>query len=177
MDNITAGLKNTITGLKLLILDVDGVLTDGSINYSDDGTEFKSFNVRDGHGIKLLMRAGVDCAIITARSSEVVNVRAKDLGIRHVFQGQKEKLGAFKEVLSASGLKACECAYMGDDLIDLPVMRAVGLSAAPKDAVWEVAEFVDIVTEAPGGRGAVRELTEIILKLSGKWDEVTARYQ
>ena len=176
MKKIDESLKAKIERIKLLILDVDGVLTDGSINYIDDGREFKSFNVKDGHGIKLLMRAGVEVALITARESNVVAIRAKDLGITDLYQGKKEKLGAYEDILEKKGLAAYETAYIGDDLIDLPVLRRVGFSAAVSDAVDEVKESVDYVTERAGGRAAVRELTDLILKAKGLWDTVTERY-
>ncbi len=176
MKNIDDEILEKIKRIKLLILDVDGVMTDGSINYTDDGREFKSFDVKDGHGIKLLMRSGVEVALITARESNVVAIRAKDLGIKDVYQGRKEKLGAFEEILANKGLSADETAYMGDDLIDLPVLRRAGFCAAVADATDEVKEAVDYVAKRPGGRGAVRELTDLILKAKGRWDEVTARY-
>jgi 3-deoxy-D-manno-octulosonate 8-phosphate phosphatase (KDO 8-P phosphatase) len=176
LKNIDENLKAKIERIKLLILDVDGVLTDGSINYLDDGREFKSFDVKDGHGIKLLMRAGVEVALITARESNVVAIRAKDLGITDVYQGKKEKLGAYEDILAKKGFKADETAYIGDDLIDLPVLRRAGFSASVSDAVVEVKESVDYVTERAGGRGAVRELTDLILKTKGLWETVTARY-
>ena len=165
-----------IERVKLLILDVDGVLTDGSINYTDDGREFKSFDVKDGHGIKLLMRTGIGVAMVTARESEAVALRARDLGVEDLYQGQKEKLGAFEAILKKRGLSAGECAYVGDDLIDLPVLRRVGFSVAVADAVDEVKEAADYVTGAGGGRGAVRETAELIMKVQGSWGEVTERY-
>ncbi len=176
MTSLDDSLIEKIKRIKLLILDVDGVLTDGSINYTDDGREFKSFDVKDGHGIKLLMRSGVEVALITARESNVVAIRAKDLGIKDVYQGRLEKLGAFEEILANKGLDADETAYAGDDIIDLPVLRRAGFSVAVQDAVEEVKQRVDHVTERPGGRGAVRELTDLILKVQGRWDEVTGRY-
>ena len=176
MMSLDDNLIEKIKRVKLLILDVDGVLTDGSINYTDDGREFKSFDVKDGHGIKLLMRSGIDVALITARESNVVAVRAKDLGINDVYQGRKEKLGAFEEILAGKGLSADETAYAGDDIIDLPVLRRAGFSVAVQDAVEEVIKAVDYVTERPGGRAAVRELTDLILKVQGSWADVTARY-
>ena len=169
-------LRKKAAKIKLLILDVDGVMTDGSINYTDSGDEFKSFNVKDGHGIKLLMRTGTMVALITARSSNVVTHRAKDLGIEHLIQGAKEKLPAFEGLIKELGLTSDEVAYMGDDLVDLPVIRRVALSGAPLDAVKEVREAVDIVTTAHGGKGAVREFAELIIRGLGKFDELTARY-
>lgn len=176
MKSLDDSLIEKIKRIKLLILDVDGVLTDGSINYTDDGREFKSFDVKDGHGIKLLMRSGVEVALITARESNAVAVRASDLGIKDVYQGRKEKLRAYEEILSNKGLSADETAYVGDDIIDLPVIRRAGFSAAVADAVGEVIEAVDYVTTRPGGRAAVRELTDLILKAQGSWADVTARY-
>ncbi|MBE9531682.1 MAG: HAD-IIIA family hydrolase [Proteobacteria bacterium] len=176
MKEIDENLREKIKRVKLLILDVDGILTDGSINYTDDGREFKSFDVKDGHGIKLLMRGGIDVALITARESNVVAIRAKDLGITDVFQGKKEKLSTFEDIVANKGLEVESVAYIGDDLIDLPVLRRVGLSASVSDAVSEVKEVVDYVTDKPGGRGAVRELTDMILKVQGLWQELTERY-
>jgi len=163
--------------IKLLILDVDGVLTSGSITYSDDGREYKSFNVRDGHGIKLLMRAGIEVAVITARSSAIVERRCRELGIERLYQGALTKLTVYEELLLELGLEPIETAYVGDDLIDLPVLVRAGFSAAPCDAAGEVRSVVDCVTKAAGGAGAVREVVEIILKIQGKWEEVTERYR
>ena len=163
--------------VKLLILDVDGVMTDGSIVYNDRGEESKSFNVRDGHGMKLLQRGGVDCALITARTSDVVLHRARNLGIELVYQGAFDKLKAYEDILKKTGLATNQTAYVGDDVIDLPILKRVGFSVAVSDAVTEVKERVDYVTEAQGGRGAVREVVEIILKARGTWDELMSRYQ
>lgn len=162
--------------VKLLILDVDGVMTDGSIVYNDRGEESKSFNVRDGHGMKLLQRGGVDCALITARTSEVVLHRARNLGIELVYQGAFDKLKAYEDILKKTGLAPNQTAYVGDDVIDLPILKRAGFSVAVSDAVTEVKERVDYVTEAQGGRGAVREVVEIILKARGTWDELMSRY-
>ena len=165
-----------VRGIKLVIFDVDGVLTDGRIIYDDDGKETKSFDVKDGHGIKLLMRAGINAAIITARESKVVVHRAKNLGIELVYQGRKDKLEAFEEILEKTGLKPSETAYVGDDIIDLPVIRRAGFSAAVSDAVDEVKKRVDYVAGRPGGRGAAREVAEVILKTQGKWEEILKGY-
>jgi 3-deoxy-D-manno-octulosonate 8-phosphate phosphatase (KDO 8-P phosphatase) len=174
------GLKKEILEkvmpVKLLILDVDGVLTDGSIIYNDEGLESKHFNVRDGHGLKLLSRGGVDCALITARKSEVLSHRARDLGIELVYQGARDKLKAYEDILKKMNLAPQETAYVGDDVVDLPVLTRAGFSVAVCDAVKEVKERVDYVTERPGGRGAVREVVEIILKAKGMWDELMKRY-
>jgi 3-deoxy-D-manno-octulosonate 8-phosphate phosphatase (KDO 8-P phosphatase) len=176
-EDFTEGIIKKVRSVKLLVLDVDGVLTDGRITYTDDGRELKSFNVRDGHGIKLLMRAGVECAVITARDSVIVERRCKELGIERLYQGATTKLGVYEELIAACGLDPTETAYVGDDLIDLPVLRRVGFSCAPMDAVAEVKGVVDCVTKALGGGGAVREVVEIILKIQDKWEGVTERYR
>ncbi len=165
-----------IRPVKLLILDVDGVMTDGSIVLDSDGRETKSFNVKDGHGIKLFMRAGLNVALITARSSEVVSNRAAELGITMVHQGATDKLSAFLEILEELSLAPAETAYIGDDIIDLPVLKRVGFSLTVADAVAEVIERVDYVTASKGGRGAVREAVEVILKAQSKWEGTLAPY-
>ncbi|MBI5642438.1 MAG: HAD family hydrolase [Deltaproteobacteria bacterium] len=162
--------------IKLLIFDVDGVLTDGRIIYNDEGQETKVFDVRDGHGIKLLMRAGIESAIITARESKVVEHRAANLGIELVFQGAKNKVAALDEILQKRPVRLDEIAYMGDDIIDLPVLKRVGLALTVADAVDEVRDRVDFVTSRPGGRGAAREVAELLLKTQGKWDEILQNY-
>jgi len=169
-------LAGKLRKLKLLILDVDGVLTDGGIIYAGADTELKAFNVKDGHGIKLLKRAGVECAVITSRSSAAVGRRTNELGIELVYQGELDKLRAYDDILLKTGLSASETAYMGDDVVDLPVIARAGFSAAPADAVAEVRERVDFVAAAAGGRGAVREVAELILKSQGRWDELMGRY-
>jgi len=162
--------------IKLLLLDVDGVLTDGSIIYTHSGTEMKAFSTKDGFGIRLLQEAGVEVGVITARSSEAVQRRAQDLKLAHVYQGVRNKIEAFDKILSEQGLSAQEIAYMGDDWLDLPLLIRVGLSAAPADAVAEVRESVHYVTASPGGRGAVREICDLLLKEGGHWQTVAGRY-
>ena len=176
MPEVSQELASRIRAVKLVVFDVDGVLTDGRIIFSNSGEETKLFDVKDGHGIKLLMRSGIDVAIITARESDVVRRRARDLGITHVFQGMKDKKMALEELVKASGVTPDAMAYMGDDIIDLPVLKRVAFSAAVADAVSEVIERVDFVAKRPGGRGAARELAELILKVQGKWDEVMKAY-
>lgn len=176
MPEVSRELADKIMAVKLVVFDVDGVLTDGRIIFSNSGEETKLFDVKDGHGIKILMRMGIDVAIITARESEVVRRRAKDLGITHVFQGIKDKKMSLEALVKASGVTPGEMAYMGDDIIDLPVLKRVAFSAAVADAVDEVRERVDYVAQKPGGRGAARELAELILKVQGKWDEVMKLY-
>ncbi|MBE9529147.1 MAG: HAD hydrolase family protein [Proteobacteria bacterium] len=152
-------------------------MTDGSIIYSSGGGETKAFNVKDGHGIKLFKKAGLDVAIITARTSEVVERRAADLGVKLLYQGATDKLVVFKEILEIKSLDPSETAYIGDDVIDLPVLKRVGLSATVADAVEEVLSSVDYVATLSGGRGAVREVVELILKSQGLWDGLMKRYR
>ncbi|HPX19102.1 MAG TPA: HAD-IIIA family hydrolase [Deltaproteobacteria bacterium] len=162
--------------IKYLVLDADGVLTDCRLYYTDDGQEIKSFNVRDGHGIKLLMRAGIGVAIITGRYSKAVEHRAKDLQIEYLVQGAKDKKAALLNFSQQVGVGPEEMAYMGDDVVDLPAMALCGMSIAPSDAADMVRERADIVTSTRGGHGAVREAAEIILKRLGLFDKVMERY-
>lgn len=161
--------------IELLLLDVDGVLTDGSVVYADDGTELKRFHVRDGTGLKLWRAAGKRSVIVSGRKSVAVERRAAELGIDPVLQGRDDKLAAFAEVLAATGLRADQVCAIGDDLPDLPVLRRCGLAVAVADACAEVRTAAHYVTAAPGGRGAVREAIEWLLKAAGRWDELTAR--
>ncbi len=165
-----------LTKIKLLLLDVDGVMTDGRIIYDNDGGEAKAFDVKDGHGLKLVQRAGIQVGIITGRQSAVVDRRAAELGIDLVYQGVKDKRLPFKEILEKLTLTPEEIAYVGDDIVDLPVMRQVGFAATVADAVDDVKLFADMVTKCPGGRGAVREICDFILKESGRWSSVTRHY-
>ena len=169
-------INDKVKHIKLLLLDVDGVMTDGKITIDDNGIESKSFNVRDGHGIKLLQRGGVRVGIITGRSSEVVKYRASELGITIVYQGIKNKLEAYEKILLHEGLKNVDVAYVGDDIVDLPVLRKVGFSVAVADAVEDIVSHVDYVTKHHAGAGAVREVTELILKGCQRWNEITGRY-
>ena len=162
--------------IKLLLLDVDGVMTDGRIIFLNDGGEAKAFDVKDGHGLKLIQRAGIKVGIITGRQSDIVARRAAELGIELVYQGAKDKMQPFMEILEKLGLKASEVAYVGDDLVDLPVMRLVGFSATVADASDDIKPYVDLVTSRPGGRGAVREVCDLLLKQSSLWTSVTSRY-
>ena len=168
--------KEKLTHITLLVLDVDGVLTDGKIIYSDSGDEIKAFNVRDGHGLKLLMRAGMEVIFLTGRESRVVLHRAQDLGVGSVYQKVLNKLEVYETILKERGLADEQIAFVGDDLVDIPVLRRVGFSAAVSDAIEEVKEIVDYVTDKKGGEGAVREICELLLKGQDKWKEVTKRY-
>jgi 3-deoxy-D-manno-octulosonate 8-phosphate phosphatase (KDO 8-P phosphatase) len=162
--------------IKILVLDVDGVLTDGSIYISDQGYEMKAFNSRDGHGIKLLQRAGIETAIITGRVSRALKHRTEELGIRHVYQNAKDKKDAILKLSSELGIETKEMAYMGDDVVDIPAMALCAISFAPCDAMDIVKERADFVTKLSGGKGAVREAIEVILKKEGLYDEVMNRY-
>jgi 3-deoxy-D-manno-octulosonate 8-phosphate phosphatase (KDO 8-P phosphatase) len=169
-------MKDRIAPVKLLILDVDGVLTDGRIVFDSNGVESKFFNVKDGHGIKLLQRAGMAVAIISGRKSQVVANRAAELGIAHLYQNALDKLVPYHDLLGKTGLRDDQVAYMGDDVIDLPLLRRVGFAAAPADAIPDVLNHVHYVTRSRGGWGAVREVCDLILKGQGHWHTVTARY-
>lgn len=176
MEISAQALVEKLRPIKLVIFDVDGVLTDGRIIYDNAGVETKAFDVKDGHGIKLLMRCGIDVGIITARESNVVAVRAANLGIGIVFQGMKDKLKAFEEILRTTGLAPSQIGYVGDDIIDLPVIRRAGFSASVADGVSEVRERVDYIAQKKGGCGAAREICELVLKAQGHWDAVIAGY-
>jgi len=162
--------------IRLLLLDVDGVLTDGTITYTHEGTEIKSFHTRDGFGLRLLQEAGVEVGLITARSSAAVRRRAEDLKLTHVYQGCRNKIEAYRELLDKLDLQEKEIAYMGDDWLDLPLLTRVGLSVSVADGAHEVRQVVDYVTSRPGGRGAVRELCDLIIAAKGKQEELLARY-
>ncbi len=153
--------------IKLLLLDVDGVMTDGSIILDSRGNETKAFHVRDGHGIKLVQKAGIVVGIITGRSSEVVNIRARELGITEVHQGAHDKMVVYDSVISKYGLRDEEVAYIGDDAVDLSILKRVGLAAVVADADPSVKPHVDLVTRTQGGRGAVREVINLILEKRG----------
>ncbi len=162
--------------VRLLLLDVDGVLTDGTIVYTGDSGESKGFNTRDGFGLRLLQGGGVEVGLITARTSEAVRRRAADLGLTHVYQGRGDKLAVYEEILAASGLRPLQTAYMGDDWMDLPLLGRVGLALAPADAVAEVRQRVHYVTEQGGGHGAVREACDLLLEARGGLAPALARY-
>jgi 3-deoxy-D-manno-octulosonate 8-phosphate phosphatase (KDO 8-P phosphatase) len=156
--------------LQLLALDVDGVLSDGRLYYTDQGEEFKSFNIRDGLGIKLLQRAGITVAIITGRTSAMVAKRAAELGIAHVIQGREDKLEALQDLCRNLQIELPNVAYMGDDLPDRKAIMAVGLGATVADAASDVAAIADWQSKLPGGQGAVRELAETWLRSLNLWD-------
>lgn len=169
---IHAAAKN----IELLILDVDGVLTDGSITLDNDGNEYKSFYVRDGHGIRMLLKAGIRVALITGRVSKVVARRAAELGITEVYQKSHDKRVAYRKLLQKYDLADSAVAYVGDDIVDIPVMKRVGLPIAVADAAAEVKELAVLITENRGGRGAVREVSDLLLKARGLWPALFNEY-
>jgi 3-deoxy-D-manno-octulosonate 8-phosphate phosphatase (KDO 8-P phosphatase) len=160
--------------LKLLLTDVDGVLTDGRVVLLPDGREAQAFHIRDGMGIVLAQRAGLLTGVLSGRLTPMVAQRATQLGMGIVRQGISSKRSALREILAERGLKSSEVAYMGDDVNDLDVMEEVGLSAAPSDAVFEVRSRAFMITEAPGGAGCLREFVEAILRARGSWDTAVA---
>ncbi|MEG1467174.1 MAG: 3-deoxy-manno-octulosonate-8-phosphatase KdsC [Hafnia sp.] len=164
-------IMDSAADIRLVICDVDGVLSDGLIYMGNNGEELKAFNVRDGYGIRCLITEGIHVAIITGRQSKLVADRAATLGIEHLYQGQSDKLIAFEKILSDLNLQPNQVAYIGDDLIDWPVMAKVGLSVAVADAHPILLQRAQYVTRIAGGRGAVRELCDLILQSQGKLDE------
>lgn len=157
-------------------MDVDGVLTDGRIIFATDGTELKCFDVKDGHGIVLAHRVGLETVIITGRRSAVVERRAEELGIKRVYQKVWDKLAKYEEVRSELGLEDEEIAFVGDDVVDVPLLKKVGLAISVADAHEAAKAEAHYVTHRPGGRGAVREAVEFILKAQGRWAEAVAKY-
>lgn len=162
--------------IKLLIFDVDGVLTDGRLGFGDDGQEYKFFHSRDGHGMRMLQDSGVEIGIITGRSSKVVEHRMANLGIQHVYQGKREKLPAFEELITKLGLRTEQVAYMGDDVMDLPIMRRVGLAVATNDAHPLVGRHAHWQAPHNGGQGAARDLCELIMEAQGTLDAALQLY-
>lgn len=162
--------------IKLLLLDVDGVLTDGSIAYTDEGREVKTFSVKDGFGMNMLRKTGVEIGLITARSSEALTRRVKDLQLKYVYQGVREKVTIYEQVRKDLNLQANEIAYMGDDWLDLALLSRVGFSATVVDGAPEVKKIVDYVTRSPGGRGAVREVCELIIDAKGEYETLLNHY-
>jgi 3-deoxy-D-manno-octulosonate 8-phosphate phosphatase (KDO 8-P phosphatase) len=162
--------------IRMLLFDVDGVLTDGTVVMHSDGSESKHFHIRDGAALVWAQRAGLRVGLLSARTSGATAQRAAQLGIRIVTQGATDKSTAYAEILRQSGLDDAAVAFMGDDLLDLPVLAKVGLSAAPADAAPEVRERVDWVSQSGGGRGAVRELIELVLRAQQRWDAIVQQY-
>ena len=158
--------------IKLLLMDCDGVLTDGQLWLTPDGDEQKTFHTRDGQGISLFQRAGFPTGIISGRTSSAVERRVRDLKMSYLHQDAKDKIKALEEIVAEAGVSAAECAYIGDDLADVPLLRRVGLAVAVADAAEEAKQTAHYITSRPGGHGAVREVTDLILKAQGRWEEL-----
>ncbi len=169
-------LTDRIKPLRLIAFDVDGVLTDGGLFLSDSGEESKRFNSLDGHGLKMLKASGVELAIITGRSSRCVELRAQNLGISHLFQGVEDKYATMQSLLAALNISPEAAAFMGDDVIDLPVMRRMGVSFSVPDAPQCVRDRADYVSQRAGGHGAVREVCELIMSAQGTWESQLSQY-
>ena len=172
MNRVPVPVRKKAAKIKLLLLDVDGVLTDGRIIIDDRGVETKHFHVRDGQGISLLMRSGIEVGFITGRSSNAVRHRARDLGVRLVYQGVSNKLDCYHRIKQKTGLEDDNIAYMGDDMVDLPILSQVGLAVAVADGWGELSRVVDYITAARGGQGAVREVAELLLQAQRKWSNL-----
>ncbi len=174
MDGI---LKEKLKNIKIFLTDVDGVLTDGRIILDNNGNEYKFFDVKDGHGIKMLQRYGITVGLVTGRKSEVVEYRAKELGIDIVFQKSFNKLETVTEILNENNFGFEELAYCGDDIVDIPVMKRAAVSFTVNNAVEECKAVADFITLKNGGKGAVREITDLILKSRGDWKKVKDKYE
>jgi len=173
---ISDELRQRLAGVRMLVLDVDGVLTAGSIIYTDSGEESKMFDVKDGLGIRAASEAGLQIALMTGRVSQVVQRRARDLHVHHTIQRVGDKAAALQTLADESGLSLPSIAFMGDDLNDRDAMRLAGVSIAPADAVPDILAIADLVTDAPGGRGAARQAVEAILKAQGRWEQAVESY-
>ncbi len=171
-----SSLELKLKQVKLLLLDVDGILTDGKLTYTDTGEEIKSFSSSDGLGIRLLMDAGIQVGIITGRKSGALTCRCSNLGIDILYDGINNKVKALETILEKTGVRLEETAFAGDDLQDLGVMKKTGLSVTVPEAPMEVKELADIITDRPGGKGAVRQICEAILKAKGLWENILAGF-
>lgn len=169
--NIPENIANKAQKIKLLILDVDGVMTNNMLIYSDNGIESKAFNTRDGHGMVLLQKSGIEIGIITGRKSQLVANRMQDLKVKHVYQGVPDKLPTFLKLVEKLGLSFDEIAYIGDDILDLPILMRIGLAVTPADGDNEVKSRVDYISAYKGGQGCVREICEIILRSQNQWQQ------
>lgn len=177
MKRIPARVLHKAAKIRLLLLDVDGVLTDGRIIIDNRGVETKQFDVRDGQGIALLKRAGIEVGLITSRSSKAVIYRARELGLRMVYQGVASKSDAYGKIRRKAGLDDAQIGYVGDDIIDLPILHRVGFAATVRDGWPGLLSVVDYVTEHSGGKGAVREVAEILLKSQNHWTRLVDLYR
>ncbi len=170
-------MKDRLRKIKIVLLDVDGVLTDGRFFYSDDGREFKSFDVKDGFAIRMAGLLGLKFAIITGKMSPIVERRGRELGVEEIHQGYFNKIEVYEDIKLRNGYSDDECAFIGDDLFDLGVLSKAGFSACPADAVEEVKSSVDFISQNPGGRGAVRELIELIMNAQEVWEPAVERFK
>ncbi len=169
-------LHEIAVNIRLVLLDVDGVLTDGRLLIGEDGTEYKAFNIRDGHGIKMLQQTGIEVSIITGRTSGAVKHRAADLNVKHLYQGREDKRSVLKELLTELALQPAQAAFVGDDVVDLPAMLQIGLAVAVNDAHELVKEHAHWVTPSDGGHGAVREVCEMLMRAQGTYATAMQRY-
>jgi len=176
MSSVATAAATKATRLVLMGFDVDGVLTDGTLYFGTQGDEIKAFSSLDGHGLKMLQRAGVEVAIISGRSSRALELRAENLGVKELHMGVEDKRRLLAELAARRGIDLAQTGYMGDDVVDLPILRACGFSATVADAHGEVLGRVDYVASKKGGRGAVREVCDLILRAQGKWDAAMAEY-
>jgi 3-deoxy-D-manno-octulosonate 8-phosphate phosphatase (KDO 8-P phosphatase) len=167
-------VKERAKNIRLLILDVDGVLTDGRLYFDAKGEALKVFHVRDGHGIKMLQKAGIEVAFLSGRRSDAAYHRAKELGVNRFHEGLRDKVAVLEEIMAAMKIDAAAVAAVGDELVDLPLMRRVGLGVAVADAAPEVKAAAHLVTNLPGGQGAVREVCDLLLKAQGKWEGIVS---
>ncbi|MBF0803842.1 MULTISPECIES: HAD family hydrolase [unclassified Neisseria] len=176
MQTLSPEIQARAAAVKLLIMDVDGVLTDGRIFIRDNGEEIKSFHTLDGHGLKMLQASGVQTAIITGRDAPSVGVRVKQLGIGHYYKGIHDKRAAYAQLLAEAGVVEHECAFIGDDVVDLPVMVRCGLPVAVPEAHWFTLQHAAYVTRKSAGQGAVRELCDLIMRAQGKLEAALQEY-
>lgn len=170
-------MKDKILKVKLLAIDVDGVMTDGKVSYSSKGGQIKTFDVHDGLAFVLLRKAGIKTAIITGKASTIVTRRAKDCKIDKAYQNADPKLEAYKRMLKRFKVKDEEVCFMGDDLLDVPILKRVGFAVTVSNGVQELKRIAHYITQKRGGAGAIREVTELILKTQGKWNKVTSKYE
>jgi len=173
---VSGSLRQRLAAIEMIVFDVDGVLTQGDIVYTDEGAEAKAFDVKDGLGLRVASEIGLQLAIMTARSSRVVERRARDLHVLNVLQRVGDKAAALRGMAEEKGLSLDRVAFMGDDFNDRDAMRSAGVSMAPSDAIPEIRQLADLVTDAPGGRGAARQAVEAILHAQGRWDQAVEDY-
>ena len=176
MNEVAKATLDRARGVRLMIFDVDGVLTDGSLLYGPEGEALKAFSAHDGHGMKMLAASGVTCALLSGRKSAAVTRRAAELGIEHVLQGIDDKLEIFQQMVGQQRLSAQQAGFMGDELVDLPVLTRCGFACAPREAPEAVRSRVHYVAAAPAGRGAVREVCELVLRAQGKLEQMVQSY-